>query len=377
MAKPPFCPKEKCIHHRKEHSEGQWYVRRGYYTTIRGKRIQRYQCKACRRTFSDRTFSVDYYEKKHLPYWRLLLYLCSGMGMRALARAFRCSPKTVANKIGRLARQILAITCTLQSRIRLNEDLVADGFESFVVSQYFPNTFTFLVGKKSQYVYCCIYAHLRRKGRMTEGQKKRAEYYRKRYPLPGQQTALSFTRVVDRILGYYRRSEEKKSLVVFTDEKGEYRRPLVEAAGCVTEGGIKPIHHVRINSKVRRDTRNDLWAVNYIESEIRKDLAEHHRETRCFARNVTASCQRMVVYLYYHNYMKAYRINRRECLWKTHGEAAGIDMKEVRSLSRHLTTRRQFLSLLDLDLESLLGWRRAYLTPKKQFMDKVPSYVFD
>jgi hypothetical protein len=38
----------------------------------------------------------------------------------------------------------------MMGKTTLREDLAADGFESFNGSQYFPNNFNILVGKRSQ-----------------------------------------------------------------------------------------------------------------------------------------------------------------------------------------------------------------------------------
>jgi hypothetical protein len=61
--------------------------------------------------------------------------------------------------------------------------------------------------------------------------------------------------------------------------------------------------------------------VNYLDREIRKDLAEHHRETVCFARSQLMSDARMWIYLVWHNTDKPYRISPRQDV--SHAEAAG------------------------------------------------------
>ena len=90
-----------------------------------------------------------------------------------MGRILTASPTCITNRISRLARQAIAVHVELLSQLALSEDLVADGFESFAVSQYFPNNIQVLVGKESQYWLFSDFAHLRRKGRMTEYQKLR------------------------------------------------------------------------------------------------------------------------------------------------------------------------------------------------------------
>jgi transposase-like protein len=377
MKKPPFCPNHRCRYHRKPDSSVSWYLRRGFYSTRSLTRIQRYQCRDCRSFFSSRTFSIDYFSKRSLDYHRLLTYLVSGMSIRAMARACSCSPNTIANKLSRLSRQVLAFTENISSSINLREDLVADGFESFVVSQYFPNNFTLLVGQDSQFVYSLTYAQLRRKGAMTEHQAHRALYYRMRYPLPRNQITRSFSRLASKAAELLTRSTLTDHLILYTDEKREYRKPVADLRDAgLPVAGVKRIVHVRTRATEPRTKENPLYAVNYLDREIRKDQAEHHRETVCFARNVNASLERMELYLFHHNFIKPYRVNRRDCVYESHACAGGIDGAEIRKGMYQVFTRRVFLSTERLGYHAERVWRHAYPTPKKFLCDYLPAYVF-
>jgi transposase-like protein len=376
MKKPPFCPNPLCPHHTDATRPKNWFIRKGFYSTTDGTRIQRYQCSHCRRRFSSQTFSIDYFSKASLDYRRLLTYLSSGMSLRALGRAFGRSPKTIAGKISRLARQIIAFNHRMRSFISLDEDLVADGFESFVVSQYFPNNFNFLVGKDSQFVYDLTYAQLRRKGAMTRTQKATAKAHRQEYPLPAAQIPVSFTHLMRSAMDLFRQSAGKEHLTVYTDEKKEYCDPITGyATAGLPESSGKTVSHDQTPSSAPRTLGLPLFAANYIDREVRKDLAEHHRETVCFARNVDASLERMVCYLFHHNYFKAFRINRKDRVYPTHAEAAGLDAKRIRKEMYQLFTRRAFFTRQTLDLPGELLWRRAYPTPKKFSCNPLPAFV--
>ena len=81
----------------------------------------------------------------------------------------------VDRDVGRLARQAIGTMASLRPFQSSAEELVADGFESFVRSQYCPNNIHHLIGSESQYVHACDLAHMRRKGRMTGRQKRKRE----------------------------------------------------------------------------------------------------------------------------------------------------------------------------------------------------------
>jgi len=381
---PSFCPNPLCpLHDPSRAAQASraerrcWYLRKGWRINARSHRIQRYQCRKCRRYFSDRTFHIDYWGKRHLDYHRLLGMFSSCMGLRAMARAFHCSPKTVENKLARLTRQAIAVHALLIEGRGLQEDLAADGFESFTVSQYFPNNFNLLVGKDSQFLYTFNYVQLRRKGRMTDTQKRRAAGLRKSVPIAGGQMITRFAELTGEALRMQRRSPVRTELCIHTDEKAEYARELSAARFGYREPGRGcRVKHLRTSGRKHRNLTNPLFSVNYLDREIRKDLAEHVRETTRFGRNVNSAVGRMALYLFYHNYLKPYRLNRQAQEHRTHAEAAGIERESIDRLLGRWMSRRYFRTHLHLDLHWEKVWRRAYSTPGKLFTDRIARYVF-
>jgi hypothetical protein len=259
----------------------------------------------------------------------------------------------------------------------LAEPLVADGFESFVLSQYFPNNFNFLVGKDSQYVYYFNYVQLHRKGRMTEKQKLTAQYLKNEWPLPNNNQILKFGELLRYISKIVVQTPKQKELDFYTDEKYEYLR-------CTNPVYLPPelierrftLNHHRINSRVPRTKVNDLFSVNYIDRECRKDLAEHHRETTCHAKETNDSVERMCVYRTIHNYFKKFRINPGKSEFVTHADAAGIPRDIYLPLLKKFTTSRFFYSHLELTFHDKLVWLRAYATPLKRKSTVLSSYVY-
>jgi len=100
----------------------------------------------------------------------------------------------------------------------------------------------------------------------------------------------------------------------------------------------------------------------------------------------------MTCYLFHHNYLKPFRINRRDRVYATHAQGAGLDAgligKEMYQLFTRRAfftrqsldlpaelTRRAFFTRQSLDLPAELLWRRAYQTPKKFSWDPLPAFV--
>jgi hypothetical protein len=383
---PPFCPNQRCRFHDPSRIRSnpiprgrnrRWYYKCGVRTISGGREIQMFKCKECKTGFSTRTFSVDYWEKRHLSYPRLLSMLTGCMGIRAMGRSFGCSPRTVENKIGRLSRQAVGVTVTLKPRLDLVEELVADGFESFNGSQYFPDNYNILVGKRSQFLYFINYSHLRRKGRMTDDQKEEAEKLKKDVIIPPFQIRYRFAELADEAVRLLRCSSGKKQLTLHTDKKIEYKQVLssLELAGADPSEGYR-LFHIRISSRAFRGPLNPLFSVNYMDREFRKDLAEHVRESTRFGRNVSNACERMEIYRVQHNCIKKYRINRSGRLWDTHAEAAGLGAEEVKRVLSKWLTRRCFYSHLELDLHMGKVWGHGYATAGKLSMDYVPAFIY-
>ena len=263
-----------------------------------------------------------------------MIFLCSGMSIRAMARVFNCSAETVNRKIAVLSRQASVYLDSIFDSIHLNEDLVADGFESFAVSQYFPNNFNILVGKDSQFVYYFNYVQLHRKGRMTQFQQEKAIKLKKIWPLSKNNQYLAFLEIKQKVIELLMESTNLPRVTIYTDEKKEYKTCLKDIGYLKRyDDNSTHVYHKRINSKKHRDLRNELFSVNYFDRELRKDLAEHHRESVCFARNVNCSTARFSVYLLYHNFFKSYRINNNSS--KTHADAAGLNQNDYIKELRH------------------------------------------
>ena len=93
--------KKRCACCKKENAYKQ-----GYYNRISdGRKIPRFQCKTCKKYFSQATFDPAYYQKKrHLNYKSGVL-LSSCMSMRRIALALGIHPITVARKLEYLAQQ--------------------------------------------------------------------------------------------------------------------------------------------------------------------------------------------------------------------------------------------------------------------------------
>jgi hypothetical protein len=303
----PYCPHRACTRHWLQSSERYSdYERWGSYSTKAFGIVPRFRCLVCGHTFSTQTFSVDYFAKRSIDYSDLLVRLASTSSLSAIGRAISASTDTVSNRVSRAARQALAFESRLSRTRSLSENLAADGFESFCVSQYFPNNITILVGSDSQFVYAIDHVTLRRKGRMTDTQKERRAELELRFKADPRGIERSFSRIASESLGVLA-DRARPSLDLWTDEHRAYPRGIAANACANALQQIGRLKHWTISSRAARTPQNPLFPVNYLDRELRKDLHEHVRESVCFGRNVNRQMERLSLYLLYHNYVKSHR----------------------------------------------------------------------
>jgi transposase-like protein len=374
MKRPEFCPNFLCKLHRKDNMKKEWFRWHGKYMTKTFGKVQRFLCTSCKRTFSIQTFSIDYYAKKKINYRELLKKLISTSNQRDISRDFKVSLGTVRNKIFRLSRQALAMHQEMKHYIKDRTDVVADGFESYCVSQYYPNNIHLLALKESQYVYYTNYVTIRRKGRMTDAQKQKREKMEAQFWAPHKGIEDEFSELLDEVADISRKSSPRP-MILYTDEKHEYARAINKHKvinSLIRQGCF--IHN-KIPSKKARTFTNQLFTVNYLDRQMRKDLADHVRETVCFSRNVNDCMERLAVYFMYHNYMKLFREKQRHKDQSTHAEVAGIHKNLIRKALRSIFTRRRFLSLENISGFVLRLWQRQLFTPLKCRVEYVPQYA--
>lgn len=376
MRIPPFCPNPLCHLHNPlpVPRQASFWVHTGRFFTRRSGIVQRFRCPDCGTGFSESTFSIDYYAKKRLDYQEIHRATISSESISSIARHLGCSIESIQNRQDRLGRNCLAFHARVIEGHKLAEDLCADGFESFDRSQYFPNAINILVGKDSQFLYGATHATLRRKGRMTPGQKRRRAAYDARFSIPSGSLTKSFVGLMEGIEPMWTHRDHRP-LVLRTDEHPVYPRAITRITS-LREGILAGTFvHEAFSSKLPRTVENPLFPVNYYDRELRKDIAAYRRESTCFTRNVANGLMRFSQHMVWHNYRKPHRIVSTAEKPKSHAVVAGLDEKRInRELSR-LYSDRAFLSHQALSNEATRIWLKKHPTPLKLKNDYCPRFA--
>jgi transposase-like protein len=371
-----FCPTPYCAFHDPALARRfpGWFRRAGTHPTRVVGAVQRYHCRFCRRAFSDRTFDIDYYTKRKISYAALMTLVASSASVRAASRILVRSPGSILNRIDRLSRECLARHERLLASLPLSEDLAADGFESFDCSQYHPNNIQLLVGSSSQFIYGFSHTSLRRKGRMTEAQRRSREDLEHRYRAPRDGIRSSFREILGIIPRIWDR-DRLPSLTLHTDEHEAYPRAIGDSEVLAAGRDNGTFIHHRVSSRRARTMDNPLFPVNYLDRELRKDMAAHRRETTCWTRNVSNGLNRLAVYMFWHNYRKPWRVKTARILEPCHAIVAGADEGMLSAAGIRRLKRRSFLSQLDFGAAMLRTWMKAWETPLRGSVNYLPAYA--
>jgi transposase-like protein len=298
-ARPPFCPNPACPHH---HSTDGWRWKKiGFFRRSRPPRtVQRYLCLRCRRAFSDQTFSVSYWLKRPELLATVFLRVLSCSSYRQIAVELGVSPSTTLRHTERLGRHCLLFQELFRSRARLREPLVIDGFETFEYSQYFPFHLNLAVGKDSHFFYAFTDAELRRKGSMTPCQKQRRQELESRLGRPDPKAVEKEVAALLELV-----PAGPGETVVHSDDHRAYPRAMRRLPA-------RRFRHRVTSSKARRNARNPLFAVNWLDLLIRHGSSNHKRETIAFSKRRQNAAEKLAILQVWRNFIRRLTMKRKE-----------------------------------------------------------------
>jgi|GEM_PF-964947 len=332
---PAYCPRSKCRNHLPETARERFWSRYGRKMLTRFPYLsQRYKCNDCGATFSASIFRIDYRQKKWGKNAEIFKMHRQGISKRETARELKCSERLVRTRLRNMSRFAELKDAHFQMNLPIAEPIAYDGVENFAFSQYDPNNINHAVGKDSLFIYDFNFAPINRKGRMSPRQALRKQELEKahgKYKPDAIRitTRKIFQRLHDRCKG---------ALTVFSDNHFQYRRVVELDLPHLN------IQHFKVSSKIHRNYRNHLFAVNNIDLQARQGLAPFRRETISFSKHEIAMNDCFRLYSIYRNYM-------RPKFWGTH---RSDPLSAKRSPAMELGITRSILSFDDFFSERVM-----------------------
>jgi transposase-like protein len=302
---PPFCPRRTCFQHSLSDPKRFAYTHRGSYVRADGRRVRRYRCRACNRSFSKQSFATSYFLKRPELLVPVAHGLVNGAAHRQIARTLGCAPSTVTRLSARLGRhaQLLQVLALLHLSTD-TEDTILDHAESFEGTQDQPIAIGTLVGRHSWFVYGIDANTHRRTGRRSTFQELRRLGRPERDSLGGYEG--SATRLLELRLRF---GPKQDRLVVLTDDHEAYARAIRrrELSSRIDHVSLPnpdrgPKGAPRSREAVERDRA--MFANDLLHGLIRHCLAHHHRETIAFPRRIVAALDRIFLFCGWRNFIK-------------------------------------------------------------------------
>jgi transposase-like protein len=328
---PPHCPNPNCQHHKGLRQE--WRFKRGgyFWSHSQRRRIPRFLCRCCRRSFSSQTFAADYWLKRPDILPQLVTKTTGGMANRQIARDLAVAPSTIDRQLARLGRHCLLYHAGQMQRARPATAVVIDGLVTFELSQYWPFHHHLAVEPTSDFIVYSTDSEVRRSGRMTVAQRRKRERLERLFGRPDPRAVVED---VTHLLAVVAAGLHR--LVVLSDEHKAYPQ-AIRRLRCEVE-------HLVTSSRERRDARNRLYPVNLADLLLRHGSANHKRETIAWSKRRQASAERLAVFVVWRNYMNG----RREKVRGSPSPAQVRGMRADRLTVTELLERRLFPSLIAL-----------------------------
>jgi len=155
--RPPHCPWADCPSRTRPADHPFRCIRHGVYTRHAApRRIPRWRCRVCRRTFSSQTFAVTYYLKHPERLLPCASGVCIGASFGQLAEhhgGHRSAWARLSERIGRHALRLHALLLDeIARRGLLDEPVVYDHLETFAGCQDYPVGVGLAAGTRSRFV---------------------------------------------------------------------------------------------------------------------------------------------------------------------------------------------------------------------------------
>jgi transposase-like protein len=260
-------------------------IKKGYFTTLSRKKVQRFLCHGCGKTFSTQTTDTTYRERKPQVNDTLFNFLCSGISQRRCCRLLGIHQVTVARKIKRLGKH--ARKRMLPQDV---ETVVFDEMETFEHTKCKPLSIVVAVDEKTRRVISVKVASMPAKGHL-------AAISRRKYGPRKDDRRKALTAVLSRIKSNYPNLEALKS-----DECPRY--PLLTKRffpkiphqtykgrrGCVVGQG-----------ELKRGGHDPLFPLNHTCAMIRDNIKRLSRRTWCTTKKPDVLQDLLDMYASYHN----------------------------------------------------------------------------
>jgi transposase-like protein len=288
----------------------------GFYRRKRNHRkIQRFKCKDCGKSFSNQTFAVTYKQKRPDLNSEILESLSIGVGIRKSALNLRTTKKTIQRKI-----KYLALLCDKFNKENMpnwtrvqKPQFVFDEMETIEESRVHTIHIPTLVEKESSFILNAepLYASSR----------SHYPYLKVVYNEEHKDEISKKTDYTKEVLKSCRTMKPEGRIVIYTDDKPGYAKYIKEVFGD------KGVHLVF--SAWDEEEKRKLFPVNNAMACMRAEKAMLRKTSWYICKNKYMLSEHLKIYMFYYNYFrkKGYTVGH---------TASGTKIIEYKTPAQHL-----------------------------------------
>lgn len=314
--KPPCCPHAPCPSRQPAGPAFDCRPRGHFLRQCDRRRVRRFRCRVCGRSFSSQTFRLDYRLKKPQLTEALFKSFVGKVTQRQAARSLPCNRKTVRRRLLLLGRHSREFQERVLERAptRPFADLAfqLDELETFESDRRLkPVTLPVLIHTSSRFVLHVEAAALPARGQLRARDRARREQLEARQGARASGSRAAVGRCFERLAQALPSGAAPR---VSTDQKASYA-PLLAAA---LRG---PYAHEQHAGRAPRTPSNPLWPINHTLAMLRDGLS------RLVRRSWGASKERGWLELHawiwaaYRNYIRGFT---NQCRRETSGQRSGL-----------------------------------------------------
>lgn len=293
MYEPRRCPNTDCRAHVDE-LDG-FFKRNGYYwRNSSPRRIPRYRCRHCGRHFSRQTLRADYRDHKPQLNREVFSRLCSGTGLRQIAREIGMAKRNLELKARKIARHLADLHHNFIHEFVGDVEFAFDELETFEQCRSTrPLTVPVLIEQRTTFIVDAACAPIPPSGRMTADRRRKIAANERRNGKRRNESRRICAQVLATAARHCARA---RTVRMRSDLKKTYPGLFGRAFGT------QRLQHVRVSSKRKRDTSNPLHRINLAQARMRDLMGRLHRRSWLATKRGKCLDLHLMVFTCYRNY---------------------------------------------------------------------------
>jgi hypothetical protein len=267
-------------------------IRRGWYRQeLDGRRIQRFACKSCGKTFSSLTLTSTWRQQKPWINEPLVFALCSGVSQRRAARQIHVDQKTVARRLVLLGGLATRANEAHRARRGLVREVRFDDMESAIHTKLKPVSIPLVVEEKTREIIAIRVCKMPAKGLLAK--KSLKKYGPRLDERPAARLAVLETLA----------AMSEPGLRIKSDKCPQYpilvRRVLPQAHHTVVKGRRGCVVGQGELKKIGFDP---LFSLNHTAANMRANVNRLFRKTWCLSKREDRLQDHLDLYVWFHNH---------------------------------------------------------------------------